>query len=281
MTTIMYDFANLLFSGPCNARCYFCIGRQLDPALSSHNLDVYPPRNLDAFVALIRAHQIRQVVFTGTNTDPQLYRHEACLLDQLRAQLPAETRFSLHTNGRLALRKIATFNGYDRAAISLPSFDPLTYRKMMGVPEPPDLPEIIRQSTIPIKISCLLTPENTAEVPRFLVRCREMGIRRLVLRKPFGERRSWDKLILIDRMALTPRSEYRTNPVYDFLGMEVTLWDFQQSTNKSINLFASGLISSSYQLIMANEGFRRLSPSQVESLNVSKNTCCASESIKN
>jgi hypothetical protein len=24
-----YDFANLLFSGPCNARCPFCIGQQV------------------------------------------------------------------------------------------------------------------------------------------------------------------------------------------------------------------------------------------------------------
>ena len=45
-----YDFANLLFAGPCNARCPFCIGRQIDPRLSVNNLREFPPRNLDRFV---------------------------------------------------------------------------------------------------------------------------------------------------------------------------------------------------------------------------------------
>ena len=38
----MYDFANLLFSGgedhPCNARCWFCIGKQIGPRLEQNNL---------------------------------------------------------------------------------------------------------------------------------------------------------------------------------------------------------------------------------------------------
>ena len=244
----MYDFANILFSGPCNANCWFCIGRQLDPTLSPDNLDSYPPRNLDAFLTLIKEHRIQQVVFSGTNTDPQCYRHEARLLAHLRARLPAKTRFSLHTNARLALPKIATFNQYDRAALSIPSFNPATYRSMMGVPGPPDLLKIIQQSVIPIKISCLVTAQNTSEIPQFLRHCNERGIQRVVLRKPFGEVRPWKALITRDDLSLTPRSNHRDNPVYDCQGMEVTLWDFHRSTSKSINLFASGLISTRYHL---------------------------------
>ena len=129
----MYDFANLLFAGPCNARCYFCIGNEINPALKSNNLDIFPPHNLEAFIKLIWQHQIRQVVFTGTDTDPQLYRHEARLLVHLRKRLPAKTQFSLHTNGRLALRKIETFNQYDRITLSLPSFQPVTQRILLQV----------------------------------------------------------------------------------------------------------------------------------------------------
>jgi MoaA/NifB/PqqE/SkfB family radical SAM enzyme len=197
---------------------------------------------------LIRAQKIRQVILTGTNTDPQLYRHEASLLAHLREQLPAETQFSLHTNGRLALPKIEIFKQYDRVTISLPSFDPVTYHRMMGVPGPPDLSEIIRQSAIPIKISCLVTVENSADIPQFLARCRGLGVRRVVLRKPFGETRPWNRLIPLQSLALIPQAAYRANPVYDIQGMEVTLWDFHQSTSKSTNLFASGVISSNYHL---------------------------------
>ena len=142
----MADFANILFSGRCNARCPFCIGRQLDPRLNVDNLDQYPPRNLSRFLEMIRQQNVRQVVLTGTNTDPQLYRYEESLLAFLRGALPAETRFSLHTNGRLALRKIRVFNAYDRVSLSIPSFDPEIYRQVMGVSGVPAVAEILRQA---------------------------------------------------------------------------------------------------------------------------------------
>ena len=182
-----YDFANILFAGPCNARCPFCIGRQIDPRLSVNNLREFPPRNLDRFVELILDHAIKQVVFTGTTTDPQLYRHEARLLDYLRHQLPGDTQYSLHTNGRLALQKLDTFNLYDRACISFPTFNPMTYFKMMGVRGVPDLAQIIDRAQIPVKVSCVVNDDNRHELPEFLDRCQAIGIKRLVVRQLYGD----------------------------------------------------------------------------------------------
>ena len=76
-----YDFANILFAGPCNLRCPYCIGRQVNPALNRNNLKEFPLRNLETFAALVQQHQISEVVFTGTTTDPQLYRYEVHLLN--------------------------------------------------------------------------------------------------------------------------------------------------------------------------------------------------------
>jgi len=200
---------------------------------------------------LIWQHQIRQVVFTGTDTDPQLYQHEARLLVHLRKRLSSKTQFSLHTNGRLALRKIEIFNQYDRVTLSLPSFQPATYQQMMGVPGPPDLSDILRKARIPVKISCLVTTGNANEIPQFLAHCRTLGVQRVVLRKRFGEHKPWEQITSFDRLPFIPQDEYRSNPVNNFQGMEVTLWDFDQCTSKSINLFASGLISSTYLLTEA------------------------------
>ena len=47
-----FDFANILFAGPCNQSCPYCIGKQLPAALQRSNLDEYPLRNLDAFAIL-------------------------------------------------------------------------------------------------------------------------------------------------------------------------------------------------------------------------------------
>jgi molybdenum cofactor biosynthesis enzyme MoaA len=238
-----FDFANILFAGPCNARCPYCIGRQIDPRLSVNNLNEFPPRNLDRFLELISAHSIRQVVFTGTTTDPQLYRHEARLLDLLRNRLPSDTQVALHTNGRLALKKLDTFNLYDRVCLSFPTFNRITYERMMGVRGVPDLAAILDRARVPIKISCLITDDNTAEIPDFLAQCQRLGLKRVVLRRLYGESRPWPA---ID--GLTPRGEYRRNRVYDYHGLEVTLWDFDRSESTSINLFSSGVISETYLL---------------------------------
>ncbi len=255
-----YDFANILFAGPCNARCPFCIGRQIDPRLSVNNLREFPPSNLDRFVEMVLAHAIKQVIFTGTTTDPQLYRHEARLLDYLRSQLPGDTHYSLHTNGRLALQKLETFNHYDRACLSFPTFDPATYFKMMGVRGVPDLAQIVYRAQIPIKVSCVVNEHNRSELPEFLEHCQTIGIKRLVVRQLYGDPHALPIVTGLARSStalcsaqneLTQLGEYRGNPVYDYRGMEVTYWNFDHCDCQSINLFSDGTISADYLLVKA------------------------------
>lgn len=238
----MTDFANILFAGPCNRRCPYCIGRRLPAQLNQDNLELFPPRGIEAFVAEVRRLRIRQVVFTGTVTDPQLYRHEARLLAWLRARLPGAC-YSVHTNGALALEKLETFNLYDRACLSFPSFDPDTYAAHMGTRRVPDLAAIVRAARIPVKVSCVLDERNAPEVPGFLARCREIGVRRVVLRRQYGDRRAWDLF-----PGLAPARRYRNNPVYELGGLEVTYWEFEAAASTSINLFADGTLGRAYLL---------------------------------
>jgi MoaA/NifB/PqqE/SkfB family radical SAM enzyme len=235
------DFANLLFGGPCNRACPFCIGKQLAERLRSNNLRVYPPRNLGSFVSEVRRLGIGQIVFTGTNTDPQLYRHEERLLDELRRLLPG-AEFCLHSNGVLALRKMRVFNQYDRVCLSFPSFEVVRYQRLMGSPRVPDLAEILRQARVPVKISALAR-ETT---PEFLERLRSLGIGRVVLRRLLGDQAP---LQLPDGLAKC--GNYRSNPIFDWRGMEVTLWNFDTCESTSLNLFPDGTLSSNYLLTQA------------------------------
>ncbi len=237
-----YDFANILFSGPCNQRCPYCIGRQIDPSRMPNNLNDYPPPGWAEFTALIQRYAITEIILTGTNTDPQLYRHEERLLSWIREKLP-HAHISLHTNGQLALDKMDALNRYDRATISFPSFDTQTFFEMTGVRRMPDLAEIVRRARIPIKISCVLTRHNVDQVPDLLTRCQRIGIRRVALRECYGNPVPWRP-----PAAMRPVGEYRGNPVYDYHGLQVTYWRFEHSACTSLNLFADGSISSEYLL---------------------------------
>lgn len=244
----MYDFANILFAGPCNRFCPFCIGKLVPGEASVDNLDTYPPRGIEDFIEVVNRERIREIVFTGTTTDPQLYRHEVPLLALLRERLHPGARFSVHTNGVLAWKKIATFNRYDRACISFPSFVPEVYEKMMGSRRVPDLAGILRAATIPVKVSCVVNEHNAFQMDSFLAECRRIGVRRLVVRKLFGETREWK--ILGD---LPVVGQFRGNPVLDGGGMEVTFWDFEASACSSINLFSNGTLGTSYLLTRTPE----------------------------
>lgn len=240
-----FDFANILFAGPCNRFCPFCIGKELADRVNANNLDIYPPRNWQAFVAEVKRLQIRELVFTGTTTDPHLYRHEERLIGQVRADLP-DARISIHTNGALSLKKMQVFNRYDRACISFPSFNADTYSRMMGSAKVPDLEGILAAAQIPVKVSCVINEHNIYEVDVFLSRLSALGVKRAVLRRLFGDNRPYDIL-----PGHTPVRYYRNNPVYDVGGLEVTWWNFDETGSGSLNLFPDGTISDEYLLVRA------------------------------
>ncbi len=237
-----YAFANLLLSGPCNLRCPDCIGQKLDPDTSINTLSTFPPPGFDTFIKAVREQSILQISITGTNTDPQLYPYEIWLIDRIR-NLVDGVQISLHSNGRLALLKPEAFNAYDRATISLPSFDPLTCRLMTGSARVLDLPSIMLMSEILIKISTLITEHNSGQLHEIIDRCRKLGIKRMVLRQRYGEHQFVPAFDV-----LTPIRQFAGNPVYEVDGIEVTIWNFSRSKLQCLNLFPDGTLSHHYEL---------------------------------
>jgi hypothetical protein len=160
-------------------------------------------------------------------------------------------RVSLHTNGMRLLDDPALFNRYDRATISLPSLDSATCLAMTGSRRVLDLERIVALARIPIKISTLLTHDNAAEIPAIVERCRQLGIRRLVLRKlqgassPPAPVAGWLRV-----------GQFGGNPVYDAGGIEVTVWDFEGTRLRCLNLMPDGSISADYLLARANASRR-------------------------
>ena len=48
-----------------------------------------------------------------------------------------------------------------------------------------------------------------------------------------------------------PERHFRSNPVYRVHGVEVTVWDFDATASRSLNLFPDGTISDEYLLAKA------------------------------
>lgn len=242
-------FANILLSGPCNARCPFCIGKILSEK-NNYNLNLFPLKNIDTFLQTLIEKNITEISLTWTNTDPLLYQHQEKLITYIRSRIP-QAKISLHTNGRLLLQQKYIARLYDRIAVSLPSFDEKTYNLMMGVLWVIDLASIIQHINLPIKISCILTVDNKDEVASFVEQCHKLGIKRLTFRTLYQD--TTPRKTYIDPKKLW-RKEIRTfanNPVYDYHGLEITVRKFDTSSIDCVNLYSNGYISDKYLLDQA------------------------------
>lgn len=236
----MYDYASILFSGKCNARCSTCVGKLPEFADVSKNLNSRNLRGLDRFIEKSRDEGIRYISLSGVNVDPQQYKFEADLIKKLRAELP-DAILSLHTNGRKALPKLDEFNSYDRATLSFASYNPDSYRAVMGV-KLIDIEEVVRNSAIPIKLSMLLTEHNQEEFREYIRKTKELGIDRITIRKLVDREKEFD--ILTEE---TPIKYIFGNPVYKINDVEVTVWDYTKSTVKGLYLFPDGSLRDSFR----------------------------------
>jgi MoaA/NifB/PqqE/SkfB family radical SAM enzyme len=241
-------FANILLSGPCNLRCPACIGSQLDRGRIACNLGRWPLAGLSLFMSRLLQLGVRQVSLTGTDTEPLLYQYPTKLLSTLRSTL-AGVQVSLHTNGMLVHRLPHIFNLFDRATVSVPSFRTKTCLAMTGRPIVLDLPAILSVAAIPIKVSTLVTPDNVDELPEIVDRCRKLGIRRMVFRKPWQDSGRLELKLLAGHR---PCVWFGGNPVYALDGLQVPVWDFHSTTLPCVNLFADGTLTHDYQLARFN-----------------------------
>lgn len=245
-----YDFANILFSWNCNAKCPYCIGQKLE-TLYPGNLDTFPLRNFDAFLKLIQEHSIPEVIFTGTTTDPLLYRHQNALLDIFEAETP-ETRRAIHTNGFLLLKRLDVFQRYTKCTLSLPSFNQEIFSIMMGTKQSvPNIQAISQSSSIPIKVSRIVDPTNDfiQETEHFLETLSRTKVTRVAFRKLAGDMSSWDDTITqLEELWAKNIGKYKNNSIYKIHGIEITLWSFDTTDARSINLFSNGYISHEYLL---------------------------------
>ena len=134
---------------------------------------------------------------------------------------------------------------------------------MHGVRTMPRLRELLRAATIPVKLSCVVDARNWAEVvgardSPYLARCAELGVERVALRRVHDPKQCGGgggaRPRLLDGGVFEgrrPERHFRSNPVYRVHGVEVTVWDFDATASRSLNLFPDGTISDEYLLAKA------------------------------
>lgn len=242
-------FGNIHLSGPCNRSCYFCIGQHM-MALDSYNmLDEWPLPGLDKFVEECKAKNINEVNITGSNTDPLLYKHLPKLRAYLDEHIP-NLNFGLRTNGVAVLANPDNWMLFDKASISITSLNPQIYKKTMGQGVPPDITAIMKLKDIPLKVNVVLCPETVEskdvlfpDILSTIETLRRKGIRKINLREPYGQPHIGDPLKTLD---FIQTGSVFGNPEYGFTNTKVVYWDVHYTEVESVNLYANGVVSTTY-----------------------------------
>jgi hypothetical protein len=224
----------------------------LDPY---NNLDIWPLVNIDKFIEECSKHDIKEINLTGSNTDPLLYSHINKYCAFLRERIPG-VKLGIRTNGVAVLNREKLMN-FDKASISVTSFNSEIYQQTMGRGYPPDLKDIFSYKSCyskegylkDIKINIVLCPELINTYVRdlditlqYLQQFCEVGLKRVNIRKAYGQPDLGDPF-----KPLIPPSYYVfNNPTYEIGGLHVTFWDVHYTEVESVNLYANGIVSTTY-----------------------------------
>lgn len=235
-------FGNIHLSGPCNRRCYFCIGQHMMALDPLNNLKQWPLKNIDAFVADCLSHNISEINLTGSNTDPSLYRHIPELKKYLAEHIP-NLKFGIRTNGVNSDEEL--WKWFDKGSISITTLDPELYKKTMGCGTPPDLKRILKITEGKnVKANIVLCPEtvNTGDIFDTLDSLVELGFTKINLREPYGQPEVGDPI----SDASIRVADVFGMPTYQYKGALVTYWDVHYVEVESVNLYANGEVSTTY-----------------------------------
>lgn len=220
-------------------------------ALDNYNtLDKFPLPGLDEFIKKCNEMEISEINMTGTNTDPLLYKHTQDLKLYLLKYIP-KLSFKIRTNA--VKNDLSSFNFYNGGSITICSLNENIYKQMMGKGTPPDIEKILKATNHwrELKINIVLGDENVkgGDIHETLAILESYKIQKVNLREPYGQAHIGNPLATLVKMG-----EIFGNPYYDYEnGMRVTYWDVHYTEVESINLYANGIVSTTYPITKGHD----------------------------
>lgn len=266
-------FANINLQGPCNLKCYFCIGCDFKSKIDANYLNTHFTewKNLDEYLMMLKRDGINKVYLTGQNTDPLLYEY----LDELIEYLEMEGfTVGIRTNGLLTdyrLKSINKLNG--TISFSIHSLNPDTNELITGSRMIPNFKELDELIKVPYRISIVVNRYNILEIEDMIMEFSKLKNLRYIQLRGIATDNNYDiykdDIMLFNKLSeyfskkYPKKREYYTSKIYNIGNVEVSMWKTIDTTINSYNYFTDGVISDNYFIV---EGYDRREKEKLKKL---------------
>ena len=263
-----YDYGEILFLGPCNNHCYYCLGNEMPKAKMVDNMSTpyNELNNLDLFLDMMKEHGSDTIYLSSVRTEPLLYKDIDNLCDYL---ISKGFKIGIRTNGLCDnfYNILPKLNA--EISISINSLESNTNKKICRNEHVPDILSIlwrISELNKQCRISIVVNRYNYKEIEHIIsllsiYKC----VSYIQLRKRYKynkvidngleeDRLRFDEVKLLIDKKHKKLPNFHESAVYD-LGVHVSLWEdvFKKESIKTLNYFSDGKITENNLLVPSYE----------------------------
>ena len=255
-----YSFANINLLGKCNAKCFFCLGKDIACELEGKNqLKTHFTEwgNFEKFLAMCKDKNISKLYLTGQTADGLQYHYLQEIVEHLKSR---DFEIGVRTNGYLAMDKldiIKQMNG--EIGYSIHTLYPEINQKIMGRNTLPDWENIIPNSGDNVRVSIVINRYNVGEVEDLIYYLsRYDNVRYIQLRRISTDTRfdfHEEDIVVYEKFFKEFSSNYQQRStffgaeVFEVFGKEVNFWRTVETSCNSINYFTDGTLSDEYFVV--------------------------------
>lgn len=263
-------YGEILFVGPCNLKCFYCLGHEMHKSVYESNLmrlHFSEWKNFKSWLEELREHNAPVVYLSSTNSEPLLYPYMAELIRYLQGW---GFKVGIRTNGSLDTTVCNLCD--EEISLSLQSFNPDTFKKITGVPLTFDFLANLRKiKSSNVRVSIVVNRYNKDEIFDMLDELTKFKLAYVQLRQRYLY--YWeDTSIEEDQDAINEiggklyenykiLGRYKKETLdYDYKGMKVSLWwtVFSKKAIMSSNYWTNGKITHNNLLIEGYEECRQI-----------------------
>ena len=122
------DYGEIMFTGKCNFKCFFCIGHEMgDKVYSKNSEDFNDWKGFKEWIEFLKVNQVPKIYLSSTSSEPLLYKNIDKLIIYLQNEgFKVGIRTNASANKASEILSLCT----EEISVSLQSLNPETFKKI-------------------------------------------------------------------------------------------------------------------------------------------------------